>query len=85
MSSVQAIGVPPWLGCAWFSGCTSVHATFSLTERGETRGEPEPSQRTVPTERSRLGKRDVHNNGLVPSARAYVRKGAQKVNIVIVD
>ena len=51
--------------------CISVRAAFSLTERGEMRGEPESSQRTVPPELSRPGKRDVHNNVLVPSARAH--------------
>ena len=38
---------------------------FWLTERGETRGEPESFRRTVPPELSRPGKRDVHNNALV--------------------
>ena len=48
-----------------------MRAAFSLPEREETRGKPEPSQRTVPPELSHLGKRDVHNNALVPSARGY--------------
>ena len=50
---------------------TSVRAAFSLTEREESRGEPEASQRTVPPELSRPGKCDMHNKTLVPIARAY--------------
>ena len=48
-----------------------MRAAFLLTERGETRGGPESSQRTVPPEFSRQGERDMHNNALVPSAREY--------------
>ena len=40
---------------------TSTRDAFLLTERGETRGEPEWSRRTVPPELSRQEKRDVQN------------------------
>ena len=49
------------------NGCTSVRAAFSLIERGETRREPESSQRTVPPQLSCPGERDMHNNTPVPS------------------
>ena len=44
---------------------TSARDAFLLTERGETRGEPESSRRTVPPELSRPEKREVRNNALV--------------------
>ena len=74
----MVFGISTWstdvVRCAWFSGCTSVRAAFSLTEQGEMRGDPESSQQTVPPELSRPGKHDVHSNALVPSARTYAHE-----------
>ena len=56
--------------CLVFSVYQCASCVFAEPNR-EMRGATEPSQRTVPPKLSRPGKRDVHNNVLVPSVRTY--------------